>query len=509
MIELSQAAIQLVPQLEHVFENREFLLGCIRTIKRSKERLSFSLFKMILRDNCTNGDPGNAVLWSKPRTAMQVMAFHNNRFSNPDEQKRYEKPFLDRVQWLRENHIFNVFCANGYMSFAIEPNVFSWGVLCRGKSYLYPRSVRNLIASRHELGLLYTSSGLVTDRLFDIEFDIFVRKLVLEMYPLIRGTIGQAYSRYKVEDIVAVLEKSPDYYFIDHASFDIKRMPVEVRALLYPESERKFANIMPISPDLSGKRVNTMPNNLDAITDPELRIDYEHTAFMLEFGNLIKKRRGDTSSDELIGHDRTNIAIVKSIFDDLRGTGFLNEGFISGWMTWFIDNSGLGESKLVADVPNLLRTFRKSLWSFARHSSVTSFEHYGEDISAEMAKFFDFGVGGLRRSAIEYGIILSGTYAIKKSSSADPESEVRAFVSRLLDIEKSNDRYNEVVLIAWKTMLFGNDRGGLFSDQVKKMIISLVTGIEFSDEEDRVYTRAKSLISNAVDEFWLHILEAG
>ena len=355
-------------------------------------------------------------LWSNPLTISDILC---DCFSEFDSKQKYNSTKNNYVSYLKDllnNGVFFRFGKNNFYSYTYEKNIFSWGYMCSGESYVYPQTVKKLIASEDDLMKLFWNSKkpdfsyVMTLDEFTSSFAVFVDEIVCRLPPQTKNKFrrfdkSKESARLYINETKRILLDTEDFEgYKESSTFEIRRLPITMQEKI--KSEKDFDELIP-EEEFSGykpkiqkvaksklyviqKRFSKF-ETLSKVDDESLKVSEKSDHLISFFERRIKELKGITGSCVIFKNVSKEYLACQELYDLVVNEKEEKENFIREWIQWYVRQ--LSEKEIDGNyiaVRGLVKTF-DNFKSMRRreHEEIGEFSSLYNDIEENIKNSFD------------------------------------------------------------------------------------------------------------------------
>jgi len=363
---------------------------CLNAIEKGgvKAMVSVALFNRITSNVYllkTEGKQKKGSVWSNPIPVEEIIMDCTSRKVLGEKGIAALKPNYSRyIAELIANNVFYRFGKNNFHVYTYEKEVFSWGYMNKKLAFVYPKTVKKLIASKTDLWNLFShnhkpgvnSSMMIGE--FSERFAMFIDELVQKMPPKTKSRFRKYTKHYDASiylyEVEAMLAKTDDFDgFDEYNSFDESMLPLSVEGkfseLIPGEVKSNSSNAFGHQRRISEKSLFFINESLlakivavNGLPEEQLHVSSDAYHLLSYLERKIKEKRGITDPSLVIfkslSKEQNQCA---ELFDRLTATDNRDDDFIKEWIKWFVINQTLDKdfdsSYVICRA--LLRTYNK------------------------------------------------------------------------------------------------------------------------------------------------------
>jgi len=428
------------------------LMLCYNFIGGVKGKIAISLFNRITGSVCFEKVETQekilriGSLWSNPLTISDILC---DCFSEFDSKQKYistKNNYMLYLKDLIDNGVFFRFGKNNFYSYTYEKNIFSWGYMCSGERYIYPQTIKKLLASEDDLMKLFwnikkpDSSHIMTLDEFIISFAVFVDEIVCKLPPQVKNRLrkfdkSKESARLYINETKKILSATDDFEgYTESSTFEIRRLPLTMQEKI--TSQKDFREIIP-EEEFSGykpkiqkaaksklymiqKRFSKF-ESLEKINDESLKISEKQDHLISFFDRRIKELKGITGSCVIFKNVSKEYLACKELYDLVSSLNEEKENFIREWIQWYVRQ--LKQEEIDGDyvaIRGLVKTFDRFSNIRRRERGEEEFSSLYNDIEETIKNSFD-----LADVCRKFGLTLTYNYlcAAQGQKEADAQFE--------------------------------------------------------------------------------------
>jgi hypothetical protein len=460
--------------------------------------------------------------WSPAMGIEQIIAMIE---SSPKDEKHFmsmKNNYSSYITELLDNNIFYRLGKRNRYCYFYEKNVLSWGYLWNGPSYVYPASIKKVLASVKDLWDFYTHDGdkeardsLSMDEFYDLLADM-LRDMVSKLHPLAKSKLkqfdkGRSGAMLYVKELSSKIKDLPDLCGLDSLEkFQVARLPMSVQDdfsdLIPPESKEGSAGYKPSFNRTSKgalKRIRDMVfiNYVKVRDIPEDELQVEKNAYhLMHFLEKNIKSVKHVQDDEItiyknLGAEKEN---CERIYDALRSCGQLTSMFIRSWIEWYVrDNFDFHFGKGGLITSELLKTVKKYAHSYSSCcESVLSSIIYDDLDKIHRNSFC------LQDLCVKYGMFVSYNFLLVKTGRKSTDIEFDNLLDSI-NSQSVGEKRSTLFSIMSSTMNYGNQAFKIdIKGLVYKKFLQLLRENNCTNEEHELSFKP---ISEDIRAYWRRI----
>ena len=466
-------------------------------------------------------------IWSNPITVKEIMCdcesskiIHGGKFETArSNYNKYLKELLD-------NNVFYRFGRQNFYIYTYEKEVFSWGYMSSGQSYVYPKTIKKILKSRTEMwSRLWNNSKLpgggsvMSTESFQEDFWNLIEDLISKTPPPVKAKFTEMKRFSKVTSYKAHVERTiediADFEgYEEYNTFDEAMLPssiVDKWAELVPEEVRTNTPGLPktaakvrteTSIHVINKHVIETLSEANRLHKDKLKTSKDGYHMLSYLERQVKSSMGITDPDFIIFKNISlEVQNYKLLRDRLYIMGKLDESFLRDWVDWFVRNHAVNRdigSKYVATIA-LAKTLNKFI---KRQRTPKTVSNINSSLYDEIRSFYTVGVS-LEEACIKYGpFVIFSFMAVSFGL-----SEAKSMMNNMLDdLELMGQEHRYVKLVEMSTTMTSHPhRQGLMKEAAELLNKMIALLKKYNANPTKLGLKLKKGSDTIYDEYWRKI----